>query len=1041
MSDKKDLIYAFDLGTGSLASCVRQDKEIKNLDVSLLPYDFGAVKDARERRRQIRTRIAHKKREDWWKEQAKLAGVEIPETGHIDENGNFIKPDEKMSREFSKDGDNTIYNSALLRIALLQGQKLEGWQVFKAIWSAIQHRGYDANLPWKNSPKRKIDEDESSTDDERENKEATKKYKEQLKQFFGDEEKFYYPCYYEAYKMGIWSPEEPKNLNKKLNANPLPARNKNSKIEIVIPRELIEKEIKDMLIQGGTQYEYISKNLDYILYGPGKSPYAAYTNKEFRKYMGKDWEWQGLLSQKTPRFDNRIISKCALIPRLNVCKANDRLNQEVVFLMKLKNVRYFKIDGGEETSLTADEINTIFNKFNKELHIGKRDWKKYLKENLNGVPNPAQSEIEYPKIGGRSRFCRPALRIVKEIILSGKSPKTFYDELIKQNKNEDPKKGLIKEDYSFLLKMPEKWESFSIPDERIDEKDLNSQERILKIERIISGITNPIVRHRLNLFYNKLKDLKTNYGEPDKVIIEFVRDLEESFSGAKKKKEFIKNQNDNKKKNDIAYKKMIELGLKGRDAVLKVQLYDEQNGFDIYDGSPIKATDIDNYEIDHIVPRENGGPDSYINKVLTSRNNNSDKGKRTPYEWLNNSDKWNEYMERVDGLKSMSDKKKQLLTSANAAELVDKYTQLANTAYISKLAQKIVYLFFGWPELTEGSKRRVLVSNGGLTGKMRKRYELNRLLHTGLSDEEYKKLENSGDIDKKNRDNPRHHALDAMVISMMPEIKIDEKSKRDIFPQWFNKDYCKEKLEQCFPKYVRFTKPKLAETIYGLRKLNEDKYIFVTRFGTGTNIEDYYDIKIAKKNVDSIFSSKISMDFNEKLSSNPSEKEWKDFLDNYFAGSKPKKLLLKGSAEIKYEKIKDFLDGKTKNFGEFIKGKMPGQYLKQKKDSYGYIVYKNDKGKWIRESIYAFDSVYEKEREIKSKHKDNYFFRSGMLVEIQKDFIVEIKKQKTVVKKGKYYLRTISFNNQTKLESIDGAVSYILNVKDLLDNGQMIPIF
>ena len=84
----------------------------------------------------------------------------------------------------------------------------------------------------------------------------------------------------------------------------------------------------------------------------------------------------------------------------------------------------------------------------------------------------------------------------------------------------------------------------NLPFNRISIGIQTFQERILKIERIISGITNPIVRHRLNLFYNKLKDLKTNYGEPDKVIIEFVRDLEESFSGAKKKKEFIKNQNE-----------------------------------------------------------------------------------------------------------------------------------------------------------------------------------------------------------------------------------------------------------------------------------------------------------------------------------------------------------------------------------------------------------------------------------------------------------------------------------------------------------------
>lgn len=1036
-------IFAFDLGTGSIGSCVRKGKEILHLEVELLPQDYAAVKEARERRRQIRTRIAHKKREEWWKEQAKIAGIEVPETGYLDEKGNFIKPDPRISREFPEDGDNTIYNSALLRIALLQGKKLEGWQIFKAIWSAIQHRGYDENLPWKTGPKRNLQEGDEINNDEKENEEAVKRYKNELQKIFGDKQEFYYPCYYEAFKMGIWDPNEPTNLNKKISNNPNPARNKDGKVDLVIPRELIEKEIKDMLIQAGKQYPYFSQKLSYILYGPGESPYAAYTKKEYRKYLGKDWEWQGLLSQKTPRFDNRIISKCALIPRLNACKAKDELNQEVTFLMKLKNIRYFEINGGEEKSLTAEEIRKIFEKFKDKKKITSTQWKKYLKENLNAVPNPSQMQIEPPKIKGRSRFSRPALRIIKEIILSGKSPHILYEELTRQNTNTDPKKGLIKEDYLFLLKMPKEWEKFYIPDHRADEEKLNEQQRLEKIYEILNEINNPVVRHRLYLFYEKLKSLKKEFGEPDRIYLEFVRDCEEGFQGEKKRKEYIKIQKENQRKKDLAFKKACELGLKGGEAILKVQLYEEQGGIDVYDGKTIKETEIDNYEIDHIVPREMGGPDSYINKVLTSRQNNNDKGKRIPYEWFKNTGKLDSYLKIIESLKGLSDKKKELLTSANAVELVNKYTQLAETAYISKLSQKICYLFFGWQELTKGSTRKIFVSNGGLTAKMRRRYELDRLLHTGLTEQEYKQLEQTGELDKKNRVNPRHHALDALVISMTPEIKIDEKTKKDVFPDWFNKDFCAKALEQCFPKHIRYEKPKLAETIYGLRKINDgsdEKYVFVTRFGTGTKIEDYYDIKNAIKYVDSIFSPKIKKDFKEKLKTNPSEEDWKQFLDNYFAGGKPKKILLKASTEISKEEIDDFLNGRVKNFGEFIKGKMPGQYLKQKKESYGYIVYKNEKGKWIREPIYVFDSLYEKMKNIKSQHPESYYFRSDMLVEIKNDFTVKIKGQDIKINKGRYYLKTIGNNNFAKIENIDGSKVWNINIKYLMEDGLMRPI-
>jgi len=150
--DKK--IFAFDVGTASLGECVRQGSEIKHLESLLMPEDWGSIELARNRRRQLRTRLAHRARENWWKEQAKLAGLEVLETRQPTKENPNVKPDPKMLREFSSEGDNTLYASCLLRIALLRGHKLESWQIFKAIWSAIQHRGYDKDLPWKSKKER-----------------------------------------------------------------------------------------------------------------------------------------------------------------------------------------------------------------------------------------------------------------------------------------------------------------------------------------------------------------------------------------------------------------------------------------------------------------------------------------------------------------------------------------------------------------------------------------------------------------------------------------------------------------------------------------------------------------------------------------------------------------------------------------------------------------------------------------------------------------------------------------------------------------------
>ena len=121
------LIFAFDIGTGSIGECVRKGNEILHLNSLLLPADFASIEDRAKRRRQYRTRLAHKARETWWKQEAEKAGLEVPETRQTLINGpdkSAYVPDKRMLREFPAAGDNTIYTSSLLRIALLQGEKL-----------------------------------------------------------------------------------------------------------------------------------------------------------------------------------------------------------------------------------------------------------------------------------------------------------------------------------------------------------------------------------------------------------------------------------------------------------------------------------------------------------------------------------------------------------------------------------------------------------------------------------------------------------------------------------------------------------------------------------------------------------------------------------------------------------------------------------------------------------------------------------------------------------------------------------------------------
>ena len=1061
MSVENEKIFSFDLGTGSVAYCVREGSNVLALGVDELPGEFATLKEARDRRRQIRTRKAHKVREEWWKMHAKEAGIEVLETGHLNENGEFVKPDIRLSTEFTPPGDSTIYNSYLLRIALLQGKDLESWQIFKAIWSAIQHRGYE-KAPWvrkeeaqkepsdgKKSRKSKSEDESEKEREEKEIQQAVENYRNELKQAFGDNHQYYYPCYLEAYKLGIWSPDEPDNLTKTISENPEPIRNKDGEIRRIIPRELLEKEIKELLQQAGKKYPYIEKNLNYILYGPAGTKYPAYTLKEYRRYMGKDWEWQGLLSQKTPRFDNRIISKCRLIPRLNVCRRKDELVQDVTFLMKLKNFRFIDRETGEVKALTPEQLKVMFETFRSERKINKTELKKYVKDRLNGWVHPSHTNIDPPKTTGRASYCRPALRILKEILLTGKSPHQLYQEYTSTNTNTDPRKGLVNDDYKFLLDLPAEWDNFYIPDRREEEANLDEETRLKKIYETFSKITNSVVRHRLLLFYNKLRELKEKYGAPDKVIFEFARDPEETLETSKRK-DYKKIQKFNLKAKEKAKQILEELrskgiSMQGSNKVLKVRLWQEQGGFDVYTGQPIGETEIDICEIDHIVPREMGGPNARYNMVLTKPECNREKGKRTPYQWLGQDpEEWQKFVERLErekGFENLPAKKKNLLVATNPEELIERYTHLAETSYISRLAQRIVHLFFGWEQLTKGSTRHVYVVSGALTKYIRDKFELDVLLYPDLTKEEVFKIP-SEEREEKNRNNPRHHALDALVVSIARPENVDK------YPEWFTQDFCRMAIEKCLPVKVRFEKPTLAETIYGLRPMLDDngrptgKYVFVTRFGEGTRFSDYSKLEHAKKNVDSIYSANIRRDLKNKLKENPSKEEWEVFIHNYRAGGKPKKLLMIASSEIDGDDVKKFLSGELRNLGEFIKGKMPGQFLKQAQESRGYFVYKDEKGKWRREVIYAFESPYLRRREILSKLKDCkeiYFFRSGMLVKIENDFLYEPRggASKTIPG-GYYYINTINVSEQVKITAIDGR-EIKLSLSQLMEKGRMKP--
>lgn len=259
-----------------------------------------------------------------------------------------------------------------------------------------------------------------------------------------------------------------------------------------------------------------------------------------------------------------------------------------------------------------------------------------------------------------------------------------------------------------------------------------------------SQIRNPVVLRTLSQCRKVINAIIRQYGMPTRIHVETARELGKSYL---KRKEDERKHNTNRAERSraVAYFK----GLFGKEPsgqdLLKMRLYQAQNGKCLYSG---KALDIhrlieNNYaEIDHVLPFSRTWDNSFNNKVLVLAGANQNKGNKTPYEWFdgkNNSPQWQVYVARVQAASFSSEKGSKLLTKTIKEEEFSK-RNLNDTRYITKFMMN--WLTDVLPLKGKGEKQ-VFAPNGRITSELRGRWGL----------------------DKSREENDRHHAMDAIVIA------------------------------------------------------------------------------------------------------------------------------------------------------------------------------------------------------------------------------------------------------------------------------------
>ncbi len=304
-------------------------------------------------------------------------------------------------------------------------------------------------------------------------------------------------------------------------------------------------------------------------------------------------------------------------------------------------------------------------------------------------------------------------------------------------------------------------------------------------ERQHGKIPNPTVHIGLNQLRQLVNALIRRYGYPHQIVVELTREFGAS---AEKRREITKRQAENQARNERYNQEIEKHGVRAnRENRLKLQLWEELGKDDaldrycVYSGHRLSRSALfsDEVEIDHILPFSQSLHDGIGNKILCIRQSNRDKGNRTPFQAFGHTPRWDGIVERASrlpGNKALLFRENALEAFLEGKDFLDRH--LTDTAYLGRASKQ--YLSAVCPP------NCIWVSSGRLTGMLRGKLGLSQLL---------------SDDGAKNREDHRHHALDAAVIGLCSRSLIQRMSTAAARAESMGEQRLLQGLDQPWPSY------------------------------------------------------------------------------------------------------------------------------------------------------------------------------------------------------------------------------------------------
>lgn len=297
--------------------------------------------------------------------------------------------------------------------------------------------------------------------------------------------------------------------------------------------------------------------------------------------------------------------------------------------------------------------------------------------------------------------------------------------------------------------------------------------RLPAVAEFLPALANPAVMRALSELRRVVNALVRKWGKPFEVRIELARDLKRDARQREQLAESMREQQ--KRRLDAAAKITSEAGIptpKRRDIEIAL-LFRQAGGICPYCGQPVsfqQAFEAQAAEVDHILPRSRFPDDSFGNKVLAHYSCNQEKRGRTPFEAFgHDANLWDQMLNRV---RSWGDWTKLEAFQVRSPEDLDAAREgsfaarrLGDTRYATTQAAKYLSALYGGRDeaQSDGSTRRVIFASSGLTtATLRHAWCLEEIL--------------SPETGRKNRQDHRHHAVDALVIALTSNAAIRQMS-------------------------------------------------------------------------------------------------------------------------------------------------------------------------------------------------------------------------------------------------------------------------